>query len=190
MMQRTSTSLRIVLVTTLTGLALAGCQSSPFATNSPANVPIALESIEGAPDTVKTELASALATAAAAQKITVVPSETARYRIKGYVTAYGRQDGHTEISYVWDVFDGDKRRAKRIEGVSAAEAKAGDNAWASVDPAALNKLATASMSQVASFLSTDAGTATAAIAPAPEPTTVAASTTSPAETSALGFAGD
>jgi hypothetical protein len=152
-------------------------------------VPIALESIEGAPDTVKTELASALATAAAAQKITVVPSETARYRIKGYVTAYDRQDGHAEISYVWDVFDGNNRRAKRIEGVSTAEAKAGGNAWASVDPAALNKVATVSMSQVASFLATDGRNAPAP-APALEPTTVAASTTSPAEAGALGFAGD
>ncbi|MFC7396988.1 hypothetical protein ACFQU1_07245 [Chelatococcus sp. GCM10030263] len=189
-MQTRSTSLRMLVIGAMLGPVLGACQTNTVAMNAPPGMPVALESIEGAPDTVKTELTSALATAAAARKIELVPSQDARYRIKGYVTAYDRQDGHTEIAYVWDVFDGDKRRAKRIEGVSPVRTAAGGNAWTALDQATIAGVATASMNQVAGFLASDAQTSTAA-QPGTTSTSVAATTsvtTSGTSTSALGFA--
>jgi hypothetical protein len=190
MVQTKSTSLRMLVVGAVLGPVLGACQTNTVAMNAPPGMPVALESIEGAPDAVKTELTSALATAAADRKIELVPSQDARYRIKGYVTAYDHQDGHTEISYVWDVFDGDNRRAKRIEGVSPARTAAGSSAWTAVDQATLDKVASTSMNEVAGFLAADARTSTAA-EPAPTSTTVAATTAvtnSGTPTSALGFA--
>jgi hypothetical protein len=190
MVQTKSTSLRMLLVGAMLAPMLGACQTNTVTMNAPPGMPVALEGIEGAPEAVKTELTSALATAAAARKIELVPSQDARYRIKGYVTAYDRQDGHTEISYVWDVFDGDKRRAKRIEGVSPVRTGAGSDAWTALDEATIASVATASMNQVAGFLASDAQTSTAAQS-ASTSTAVAATlpvAASVTPTSALGFA--
>ncbi|MBS7704427.1 hypothetical protein [Chelatococcus asaccharovorans] len=176
MTQKALTSLLIPCGATVVALALGACQTNPTAMNAPPGMPIALESIEGAPDAVKSELSTALATAAVARKVELVSGTDARYRLKGYLTAYDRQDGSTELAFVWDVFDGDKRRAKRIEGTSfsvagaggAAQAKdaaTGDTktndtrtstAWTAVDQTIIDKVASTSMSEVAGFLATDA----------------------------------
>ncbi|MBS7697759.1 MULTISPECIES: hypothetical protein [unclassified Chelatococcus] len=184
MTQKALTSLLIPGgIATLT-LALGACQTNPTAMNAPPGMPVALESIEGAPDPVKSELSSALASAAAARKVELVSGTDARYRLRGYLTAYDRQDGSTELAFVWDVFDGDKRRAKRIEGTSfsvtgsaghAGKTDAGtSDAWTSVDQTVINKVASTSMSEVAGFLATDARsggqtfvTRAAAVEPAP-----------------------
>lgn len=171
MTQKALSSLLIPCGVTAVTLALGACQTSPTAMNAPPGMPIALESIEGAPDAVKSDLSTALASAAAARKVELVSGTDARYRIKGYLTAYDRQDGATELAFVWDVFDGDKRRAKRIEGTSfavaggAARAKdatakdaQANNAWTSVDQTVIDKVASASMNEVAGFLATDART--------------------------------
>ena len=38
------------------------------------------------------------------------------YRVRGYLAAAGRPTARTTISWVWDVYDGDKQRALRITG--------------------------------------------------------------------------
>ncbi|MBX3540833.1 MAG: hypothetical protein KF735_24545 [Chelatococcus sp.] len=164
MTQKALTSLLIPCGIMAVTLALGACQTSPTAMNAPPGMPVALESIEGAPDPVKSELSTALASAAAARKVELVSGTDARYRLKGYLTAYDRQDGSTELAFVWDVFDGDKRRAKRIEGTSFAVPGSAANAngartkdaWTSVDQTVIDKVASTSMSEVAGFLATDA----------------------------------
>jgi hypothetical protein len=58
------------------------------------------------------------------------------------------EDGETKVAYVWDVFDSQKRRAKRLAGSSPAPA----SSISSLDKAALAKLAQASMDEIAEFL--------------------------------------
>lgn len=195
MTQKALTSLLIPCGVTVVTLALGACQTNPTVMNAPPGMPIALESIEGAPDPVKSDLSTALASAAAARKVELVSGTDARYRLKGYLTAYDRQDGSTELAFVWDVFDGDKRRAKRIEGTSFSVAGAGgaartkdaatgdtrtSTAWTSVDQTIIDKVASTSMSEVAGFLATDArasGQTAVAQAVAAETTTAQASGT-------------
>src|SRR5262245_13643156 len=93
-------------------LLLAGCQSAGDSTMSLASglggarvdapgVPIAFESIDGAPEALKSEFATALVSEAAARRLDVVPSEgPARYRLRGYLTAYQSDDGRTMLAYV------------------------------------------------------------------------------------------
>ena len=94
---------------------LAACQS--VSDGSPAGVPIAVEIIDGPPAPVRTALAGELATAASARQVEIVGSGApARYRVRGYLSTETSADGKTTLAFVWDVFDGDKHRAKRLTG--------------------------------------------------------------------------
>jgi hypothetical protein len=127
--------------------ALGACQG-PFSA-SPEGIPVALESIDGVPDPIRTALADELATAATDRKVDLVgASAEARYRVRGYLST-STEDGEAKVAYVWDVFDSQKRRAKRLEGSSPVPAAS----ISSLDKQALAKLAQASMNGIAEFLS-------------------------------------
>ncbi|MBJ6124731.1 hypothetical protein [Microvirga splendida] len=127
--------------------ALGACQGTFSA--SPEGIPVALESIDGAPDPIRAALADELATAATDRKVDLVgASAEARYRVRGYLST-STEDGETQVAYVWDVFDSQKRRAKRLEGSSPVTAAS----ISSLDKQALAKLAQASMGEIADFLS-------------------------------------
>ncbi|HEX8166107.1 MAG TPA: hypothetical protein VF601_10005 [Beijerinckiaceae bacterium] len=162
-------SLAAVLACAL-ACGLASCQTA----GSPAGKPIAFESIEGAPAEVRTALAGELASAATARQVELVGTgKEARYRVRGYLTAERTADGGTALAFVWDVFDGSERRARRVTGsapISAAAKKPGKNPWDGLDKEALARLAARSMDEIATFLA--AGPAPAA---PPEPAEEAAS---------------
>ncbi|MBF9197239.1 hypothetical protein [Microvirga terrestris] len=127
--------------------ALGACQGTFSA--SPEGIPVALESIDGAPAPIRTALAEELATAATDRKVDLVgASAEARYRVRGYLST-ATEGGVTKVAYVWDVFDSQKRRAKRLEGSSPASV----GSISSLDKQALAKLAQASMGEIAEFLS-------------------------------------
>jgi hypothetical protein len=127
--------------------ALGACQGS--LSGSPEGIPVALESIDGAPAPIRTALADELATAASDRKVELVgASGEARYRVRGYLSA-STEDGQTRVAYVWDVFDSQKRRAKRLEGSSPVPAAS----MSALDKNALAALAQASMDEIAGFLS-------------------------------------
>jgi len=127
--------------------ALGACQNSFSA--SPEGIPVALESIDGAPPPIRTALADELATAATSRKVDLVgASAEARYRVRGYLST-STEDGETKVAYVWDVFDSQKRRAKRLEGSSPAPAAS----ISALDKEALSMLAQASIDGIAEFLS-------------------------------------
>jgi hypothetical protein len=127
--------------------ALGACQGTFSA--SPEGIPVALESIDGAPAPIRTALTEELATAATDRKVDLVgASAEARYRVRGYLST-ATEDGETKVAYVWDVFDSQKRRAKRLEGSSPAPVAS----LSSLDKQALAKLAQASMGEIADFLS-------------------------------------
>ncbi len=127
--------------------ALGACQGTFSA--SPEGIPVALESIDGAPDPIRTALAEELATAATDRKVDLVgASAKARYRVRGYLST-ATEDGETKVAYVWDVFDSRNRRAKRLEGSSPVPAAT----ISSLDKQTLAKLAQTSMGEIAEFLS-------------------------------------
>ena len=71
--------------------ALGACQNSFSA--SPEGIPVALESIDGAPAPIRTALADELATAATSRKVDLVgASAEARYRVRGYLST-SKEDG-------------------------------------------------------------------------------------------------
>jgi hypothetical protein len=130
--------------------ALGACNGSGGFSGSPEGVPIALESIDGAPAPMKTALMEELSTAASDRKVELVgASSPARYRVRGYLSTE-TEDGETKVSYVWDVFDSEKRRAKRLAGTSPVRVPSGS--ISSLDKETLAKLAGASMDEIAEFL--------------------------------------
>ena len=149
-------------------LLLAGCQSAGDSTLSLAGglgaarvdapgASIAFESIEGAPDALRGEFTSALVSEASARRLEVVPSEgPARYRLRGYLTAYQSDDGRTMLAYVWDLFDAGKRRARRLEGAMPA-GRAGPDPWSTIGTAQLQQAASQSMNEIAGFLAGNPG---------------------------------
>ncbi|MBA1156180.1 hypothetical protein [Microvirga mediterraneensis] len=125
--------------------ALGACQGL---SESPEGIPVALESIDGAPAPIRTALVDELTNAASDRKVDLVgASAQARYRVRGYLST-STEDGETKVAYVWDVFDSQKRRAKRLAGSSPVLAPS----ISALDKAALAKLAQASMNEIAEFL--------------------------------------
>jgi hypothetical protein len=146
-MSGTTNAARLAIVA-LT-LALGACQTSLG--GSPEGVPVALESIDGAPAPVRTALADELAAAASERKVELVGSSAeARYRVRGYLSTE-TEGGQTKVAYVWDVFDAQNRRAKRLAGSSPAGIASGS--ISATDREALARLAQASMDEIAGFLS-------------------------------------
>lgn len=126
--------------------ALGACQGTLG--GSPEGVPVALESIDGAPPPIRTALVDELTSAATDRKVDLVgASGQARYRVRGYLST-ATEEGQTRVAYVWDVFDSHNRRAKRLAGSSPAPA----SSISDLDKAALAKLAQASMDEIAEFL--------------------------------------
>ena len=132
-------------------LGLAACQetgSMSALRSSPAGIPVALESIDGIPANTKTALTSELTAAATSRQVELAgASSTARYRVRGYVSKETTAEGPS-LAFVWDVYDAEKRRAKRLTGSSPI---------GSADPSALDKetlakLAAMSMDEIAEFL--------------------------------------
>lgn len=161
---RRSGSLRIArfAVLAVCGSVLGACQtsgglvgalsSSGEKTSAP-GVPIAVESIAGAPDGVAGRFSTALASEAQSRQVELVGGkDQARYRVRGYLSAEPTEEGTTSLAFVWDVFDTQKKRAQRLQGASIATAKAGANPWDSVDQTTVSKAASESMDAIAGFL--------------------------------------
>lgn len=115
------------------------------------NATVAFESIDGAPPAVFQALVTKLNEEAAARQVPVVTREGfAPYRIRGYVAAIVL-DKQTVVSWVWDVYDREARRAARLTGEEKA-GPAGREPWAAANEAVLARLARSGMEQLATFL--------------------------------------
>src|SRR3712207_1191704 len=136
-----ATRLAVLALASALTLALGACQNS--LSGSPEGVPVALESIDGAPAPVRTALAGELASAASERRVELVGSSAeARYRVRGYLSTE-TADGETKVAYVWDVFDAQNRRAKRLAGSSPVGIPSGS--ISDLDRETLARLAQASM---------------------------------------------
>ncbi|HYF54388.1 MAG TPA: hypothetical protein VEA41_09030 [Salinarimonas sp.] len=159
---------------------LAGCQGAGERVVSAPGVPIAVESIEGAPQGVRSALQGELASAAEQRRMTLVGAGSdARYRVRGYLSAEPTEDGGTAVAFVWDVFDATRQRAQRVAGAKPIRTAGTATPWDGLDRDALRRLAEESLNEIAGFLVADAGAAAA-------PPGVAPAEARPA--AALGFA--
>src|SRR3954470_124045 len=159
--------IRAAAVGALAG-GLAACQSGGggllASGGSPAGKPIAVESIEGVSPAMKTALTDQLASAATSRRVELVGTGAARYRVRGYLSAEPSDGGGTQLAFVWDVFDAQKRRTKRVTGTSPIRSASLEG----LDKETLRKLAADSMDELATFLSASASTP-AGEAAEPEP---------------------
>ena len=144
-----------LLAATACALALAGCNHngpSNMLAAHPRGATIAFESIDGPPARQFHKLVRDLNEQAQARRLAVISRDQfSAYRVRGYLAAKVARD-HTTISWVWDVFDSDERRALRITGEETAKGRHRD-AWNAADDAMLQRIARSSMAQLAAFLS-------------------------------------
>ncbi len=138
---------------------LVGALSSGEKTSAP-GVPIAVESIAGAPEKVAGTFTTAFASEAQSRQVELVgDSAKARYRVRGYLSANPTEDGNTALAFVWDVYDTQKKRAQRIQGASVGSGRAGGDPWDGVDQTTVSKAAAESMDAIAGFLVTNPASA-------------------------------
>lgn len=162
-----------VLLAAACALALSGCNEGGPANMSaaqPRGATVAFESIDGPPAGQFQKLVRDLNDEAQTRRLAVISREQPSvYRVRGYLAAHVLQ-GQTTISWVWDVFDGDERRALRITGEEMAKG-AHREPWNAADDVVLRRIARTSMDQLAGFLtSPDVALGTpGAPAPAEEP---------------------
>ena len=115
------------------------------------SVPVAIVSIEGAPQDVAPRFSAALAAEAQAREISFVdPEQAPRFRLRGYLTALPGEGG-TAVAYVFDLFDQAQKRAQRVAGSETVKKTAPDS-WSTVDEAVLRRIAARSMEEIAVFL--------------------------------------
>jgi hypothetical protein len=136
-------------------LAAGGCATAPAPSASLATerggASIAFESIDGPPVAVFQNLVTTLSAEAQARQVRVV-SRTGdpAYRIRGYLAAIV-VGGKSHISWVWDVYDADRRRVLRIAGEEAT-GRPGTNAWAAADEQMVRRIARTSIERLVTFL--------------------------------------
>jgi hypothetical protein len=129
---------------------------------------VAFESIDGPPRAVFDRLVARLDAEARTREVAVVSrAAPARYRIRAYVAARVERR-RTAISWVWDVYDSDLRRALRIAGEETID-RADKNAWAALDERMLARMAAAGMTQLAAFAAGHDAAPSAQPETAPEP---------------------
>ena len=132
-------------------LALAGCQTDqPGVANSvqPRGATVAFDSIDGLPATQFRTLVDNLNQEAQSRRMAVLPrAQTAAYRVRGYFAATVEKS-RTTVSWVFDVFDRDERRAFRISGNAPVSGKD----WTAADGGLMQKVAQSSMSELSGFL--------------------------------------
>lgn len=155
--------------------ALAACnQNGPggLSAAQPRGATIAFESIDGPPNRQFQKLVQNLNEEAQTRRLAVISrDQSSAFRVRGYLAAKVARD-RTTIAWVWDVFDGNERRALRISGEETAKGRHGD-AWNAADDAMLHRIARTSMDQLAAFLTS------ADVAPG----------TAPAEAAQVAFTG-
>lgn len=141
------------LLAVLGAVALAGCAGVEKSAMSegPRGATVAFESINGPPEAVFKKLVDDLNDEAQKRQLAVVSRSTpSAYRVRGYIAAQ-RERGKVSISWVWDVYDSEQRRALRITGTEDISGRAKD-AWQAADDKVVRKIATASIEQLALFL--------------------------------------
>ncbi|VTZ49049.1 conserved hypothetical protein [Methylocella tundrae] len=117
---------------------------------TPRGVSVALTSLTGVPEPIEAQMRDAFTAQAKERDIALGATQEPAYLIRGYVTSYPAEKG-TAIAVVYDVFDGMKKRAQRIEDSVVVKGDGADP-WSGFDVAAMNELAAKSADDLAAFL--------------------------------------
>jgi len=139
--------------------------------------PVAFSNIIGPPKTVGDQLTAQLISHAQQKQIPVITDKArpSTYTVQGYL-AQSNEKTSEKFSYILDVTDKSGKRVHRILGEEAVPAKPGAKPWTSINQTAMQKIASKTANDLATWLPTQSGaTATPARAPAP----VARSSTPP-----------
>ena len=139
---------------------------------SPRGAAVAFTSLEGPPPALSRRFAKDLVAEASGREITIADPKSARYFVRGYLTAYLAENG-TAIAYVWDIFDSRHQRAQRVTDSVVVKGAAGDP-WNAVDDAMLQSVAAKSADDLASFLAATPEAIAAAARPSANVAAVAA----------------
>jgi hypothetical protein len=118
---------------------------------SMAGATMAIMSVDGAPAELTAEFSQTLDRAAAQRQVATAPPTSARYLVRGYLSASLVQDG-AEVDFVWDVFTPDKQRAQRLSDAIVVRGS-GDDPWAMVNQAALDSIAAKCADDLSAYLS-------------------------------------
>jgi hypothetical protein len=114
-------------------------------------VPVALISLQGAPETVTSRLSSAISQQAARREIIIVGVDgKPRYQLRGYVSAQANGGGTAELAWVFDVYDAQRKRAQRISGLEPL--RASGDVWSALTDQDIQKVAFKSVDEIAAFL--------------------------------------
>jgi hypothetical protein len=127
--------------------------------------PIAFAPVIGAPAKVSSKMSERLVAAANASNIPVASSAEAEYTVRGYLVASPDPKG-AKLSYIWDITDKNGKRTKRFQGDELIEGQKGGDAWALVDDAAIDRIATATAGRIAEWMTGGAAAEGAASADA------------------------
>jgi hypothetical protein len=145
---------RGALVAAVCAMALGACNLEGRPTGlagQPRGATVAFESIDGPPPGQFQQLVRDLNNEAQTRRLAVISRESpSAFRVRGYLAAKVVQK-QTTISWVWDVFDQNDRRALRITGEETAKGRHRD-AWSAADDEMLRRIASSSMDQLAAFL--------------------------------------
>lgn len=138
-------------------MALGCAACTQTASQSPAPVSaargptVAFESIDGPPESVFSRMVQSLTTEAESRQMAVVSRATpAHYRVRVY-TATIVTPKKSVVSWVWDVYDADQRRAFRLSGEEPVSG-AGSNTWAAADEQVIRRISASGMDRLAGFL--------------------------------------
>ena len=138
-------------------LALGGAACNSTTAQSPALVSaargptIAFESIDGPPESIYAKLVQSLAEEAGARQIAVVSrGAPAQYRIRIYAATivYSKRSA---VQWVWDVYDANQQRARRLSGEEPMTG-AGRSTWAAADDQLIRTIARVGMDRLVAFL--------------------------------------
>jgi hypothetical protein len=116
------------------------------------NVRFAFITVTGIPGQMRFDLEKALQKYATTRKlnISVADDPTATYRVKGYLSAVGDQNG-VLLVYTWDVFDAAGTPLHRIAGQQTAEGAATDP-WAGVGATQIDDTARETIDKLADWI--------------------------------------
>lgn len=116
------------------------------------NVRFAFITLTGIPGQSRFDLEKALVKYAATRNLTITVTDdaSATYRVKGYMSAVGDQNG-TLLVYTWDVYDAAGRPLHRIAGQQTGTAASADP-WAGVRPADIDAAARETIDKLADWI--------------------------------------
>lgn len=116
------------------------------------NVRFAFITLTGIPGQSRFDLEKALVKYAATRNLTITVTDdaSATYRVKGYMSAVGDQNG-TLLVYTWDVYDAAGRPLHRIAGQQTGAAASADP-WAGVRPGDIDAAARETVDKLADWI--------------------------------------